>query len=176
MSNSGLECVGSCLQCCSKYQRGEARRGTPPCAAANLPHREGSSRSCAGTGPRRACNPLPRALTPTDPVPLDGGQLPGSRPSRCSAHLCPIPSWHMHGKQLPRAAPAGTQLIPDGRKATYYSISKPAGRTDRSPALLPGQKRHLGGSSPAQGTPSFTLLLSAATTCCSHELKHRDFF
>lgn len=30
MSNSGLECIGSCLQCCSEYQRGEARRGKPP--------------------------------------------------------------------------------------------------------------------------------------------------
>lgn len=46
MSNSGLECVGSCLQCCSEYQRGEARQAPLlPCPTGR------PRRSCAGTGP-----------------------------------------------------------------------------------------------------------------------------
>lgn len=108
MSNSGLECVGSCLQCCSEYQRGEARRGTPPCAAANLPHREGSRRSCAGTGPRRACNPLPQALTPTVPSPWmeDGSQdlvLPAALPTsaRSRAGTCTGSSFPVQHRQEP---------------------------------------------------------------------------
>lgn len=79
MSNSGLECAGSCLQRCSEYQRGEARPGTPPPPWLTRPRREGCRHSCAGTDPGRARNPRPRALTPTTPSPWSRVVVPGSQ-------------------------------------------------------------------------------------------------
>lgn len=174
MSNSGLECVGSCLQCCSEYQRGEARQGTPP-PLLTYPTGRAPGTAALARNPGGLVT-LARQRRHQPPHPPGWGRLPGSRPSCCSAHLCPLPSWHTRWNQLPRAVPAGARLVPDGRNDACYSILKPAGRTDRTPALLSGQKRHLGDSSPARGTLSFAQLLSAVTTCCGHALKHRGVF
>lgn len=171
MSNSGLECVGSCLQCCSEYQRGEARRGTAPL----LPCPAGRLRSCAGTDPARHRDPRPPALTPNT-IPLHGD---GSRDLALAAAL-PTSAHSPSPSVLPvrcRQEPGSFQM----GEGMSYSILKPAGRTERTPALLLGLKGLLEGSNPPWGAPaqpgassplrsSYRLRPRAAARRCSTEI------
>lgn len=92
MSNSGLECVGSCLQCCSEYQRGEARRARHRCcccpALGTAPPQLRWHRPCQGPGTV--------TLTPaTVPVHGDSSRdvpLPLLCPPQPAGSGCPVRS------------------------------------------------------------------------------------
>lgn len=134
MSNSGLECVGSCLQRCSEYQRGEMRQRTPPRAAADVPHGEGSGHSCTGTEAARAFNPHPEPAR-ADPEPSsspDGERLragSGPNPTPCPALPFAESPWQ------PQQEPGSFQM---GEMLLVAQFPSRLGRQDTFPVLLQG--------------------------------------
>lgn len=121
MSNLGLECAGSCLQRCSEYQRGEARQGTPPPRRTDPTGRAPATAALA-PNPGGLRNPRPRAPTPASLSP-GMGMDPGISPFPLLCQALPA-------LEQGAASPCSTQITPDGRNAAFYSILKPAGRTD----------------------------------------------
>lgn len=153
-----------------EVRRGEARHAT---AAANLPHREGSRRSCAGTEPRRACNPHPRALTPTTPSPWMG-TAPRISPFPLLCPPLPAPAL-AHAREAASPCSASRKSAYSRWEKRCLLLNFKACCEDRlNIRAAVGAKRGTwglqpspGGLQPSPGHP----LLRAAVTCCDHVLQ-----